>query len=121
MSDRVIRQIAKEVTFLGAAGAATTTIGALPAGARMISLKALVTVANDAGTSAVIEVGIAGAVAKYEAAIDVKTATGDVATTMLTPVVPTADEVIIATLTEAGTASTAGAATIVIEYIQSEL
>lgn len=113
MSDLIIKQINADVTF----SAGTVTIGALPAGCRMTAIKALVTVANDAGTSAVIEIGIAGTVAKYEASIDV-TSLGDIATTMLTPVAPTADEIIIATLTEVGTAATAGACHIVIEYVQ---
>ena len=86
----------------------------------MTAIKALVTEANDAGTSAVIEIGTSADADKYEDAIDV-TSTGDIATTMLTPAEPTADEIILATLTEVGTASTAGRCVIVIEYIQSEL
>lgn len=115
MSDLRVKIIQAKVAALST----TTTIGVLPAGARMIGIKALNTVANDAGSSAAIEIGIAGTVAKYEAAIDVKSATGDIAVTMLTPVVPTADETIIATLTEAGGAATVGSCTIVILYTQT--
>lgn len=119
MSDLYIKQISGTVTFLGGAGSSTFTIGALPAGCRMTAIKALVTVANDAGTSAVVEIGTSDDADKYEDAIDV-TSAGDIATTMLTPAEPTADEEIIATLTEVGTASTAGTAIIVIEYIQND-
>ncbi len=115
MSDLRIKIIQAKVVFLST----TTVIGTLPAGCRMTAIKALNVEANDAGTSAAIEIGITGAVAKYETGIDVKTAAGDIAVTMLTPVVPTADEIIIATLTEAGSTATAGSCTIVIEYTQT--
>ena len=88
--------ISADVTF----GTTTTTIGVLPSGSRITDIEALVVTANDAGTSASVEIGISGSVAKYEAGIDV-TSTGKIATTVLTPAAPTADETIIATLTEA--------------------
>jgi len=104
-------------TQLFGTGATAATVGVLPAGCRIIGIEVLVETADNAGTSAVVDIGISGTTQKYAANVDV-TATGPASVTLLVPAHPTADETIIATLTEAGTAATAGEWDVVVKYLQ---
>ncbi len=92
--------------------------GTLPANSKIIAIKCLVNTADDAGTTAIIDIGKSDDDNYWANDIDVKTAAGDISVTMLVPAILTADTVIEILLTEAGTAATAGDFDIIIEYVQ---
>jgi len=114
--DRKVRVLSVNQIF--GTGASPVTVGVLPKSARIIDIKVLVETADNAGTSAVVDVGISGTANKYADNVDV-TAIGSASVTYTPKAVPTADETIIATLTEAGTAATAGSWDVIVEYVQA--
>ena len=104
----------------------TETIGFLPPNAVVTDIKVFGVTAFDSGTTDVLTIGhaafgsTAADVDEFEATIDL-TGTGDLSLTLLQlGQVLSADEPVgvTYTYTSAGTAPTAGAATIMIEYFQ---
>lgn len=100
---------------------AATEIATLPKGATIVGMT-LIGTASNAGTSATLSIGNSGSATAYVNARDVKTAgtgTGCMPLTLAvdTSAVLTADTKVTATVTEAGTASSAGAWTLLIHYI----
>ena len=99
--------------------AATNTklVGTLPANARILDIKVLVTVVTDSATSSNVSVGLSGGTATYfTAAADVKSAIGNLAQTAKATWAPaTTSQDITCTYTETG-ASTVGASSVAITY-----
>lgn len=98
-----------------------TEIATLPKGATIVGMT-LIGTASNAGTSATLSIGNSGSGTAYVNARDVKTAgtgTGCMPLTLAvdTSTALTADTKVTATVTEAGTASSAGAWTLLVHYI----
>ena len=97
-------------------------LGSLPANALILRAYAIVTTAFDSGTSNVIDIGISGTAANFVNDIDVKTAAGAIAGTLVTTTVgvtsATGSTEIYATHIPSGTAATAGACNVVVEFMQ---
>lgn len=109
------------------AAVVTTQIGVLPEDAYMNDIKVTVTTAFDSGTTDTLTIGHGafGSTAAdpdfFEAAIDVKTAAGIIALTLLNrhEAISASDGVpITITYTPVGTAATAGAAKVIFEFVQ---
>ena len=115
--------ISSDITF---ADTGTVEIGNLPPGATVIDVKAYVLTAYDSSTSDSLSIGhgafgsTAADVDEFEAAIDLQ-ATGNAALTILQlgQVISATDNVpVTVTTTSTGTGLSAGAATIVVTYVQ---
>jgi hypothetical protein len=113
----------REVAFNtpGIASANTVEVGTLPQGAQVLATSIAVTTAFNAGSTNVLVVGIdtdddalvaAGGV--DETAVGV---TRVVPATLAGKVAPSSNEIVYARYTQTGTAASAGAATIVVEYV----
>ena len=97
-------------------------IGQLPANAKIIDVKALVSTAFNATTTDLIDVGTSADADHYCNDIDVSS-TGEASRTLLNvgAVESSTDPTkVYATFTQTGTAATAGACTIVVEYVFDE-
>lgn len=91
----------------------------VPAGAKVTGGRLIVDTAFDSGTSDVMEVGDGGDVDRYVASVDVQ-ATGLIGTWLTTGYQYTADDTVDIELTSVGTAATAGAGRLEVEYILDE-
>lgn len=96
----------------------TAIVGILPAGARIVSIHVQVPVVSNAATTATVSVGLSGGSATaFSAAQDVKAAIGNFTQTATAAWAPSANaQTITCTYTETGTASTAGTASVAINY-----
>lgn len=97
-------------------------LGSLPANATIVRIYAVVSEAFDSGTSNVIDVGTSAVAANFANDIDVKTAAGVIAGTVVTTTAGVQDAdgstEIYATHVPVGTAATAGACEVIVEYYQ---
>ncbi len=96
----------------------TTTVGTLPANARISAIFITVPVVSNAATTATVSVGISGGSATaFTAAQDVKTAIGNFSQTATAGWAQlAASQALSCTYTETGTASTAGTFTVHVIY-----
>ena len=112
-----VHYVAANVTF-GDNGSAVT-IGTIPAGARVLRAYAVVTEAFNAGDSNVLDIGTSGDADGFATDIALGTigviAADEMATT--NDAAPSVDTVLTATPALAGTAASAGAADVIVEYI----
>ena len=112
-----VHQISTNVTF--ADNGSAVVIGTVPAGARVLRATAIVTEAFNAGTSNVLDIGTTADPDGFATDIALGTIGNIAADEMATTndQVASVDTGIIATVALSGTAATAGAADIVVEYI----
>ena len=115
---QTVHYLRKAISFNDGASA-VTTVGRLPAGAAVLRGHAVVTTAFNAGTNNNIDVGIAAASTTYTSALALTSAGVKPFTGLATSAnaVLAADTDVIVTMGLTGTAATAGAAVIVIEYV----
>lgn len=118
-SKNEIRAISENFVF---GDTAAKLIGSLPANAAIVRAYAVVSTAFDSGTSNVIDIGTSGDPDHFVNDIDVKTSAGVIAGTVIagTAGVQDADgsTEIYATHVPVGTAATAGACEVVVEFYQ---
>lgn len=118
MGEQVVQYLRKDIAYTNGA-TAVVEIGVLPAGAVVLRGIVAVTTAFNAGTSSVIDVGTSGTTNGFASAIALSTIGNivfdDMATTTVANI--TADTRINCTLALTGTAATAGAATVIVEYV----
>lgn len=104
-----------EMLFSDYASASVHDVIVLPEGAQVVGGFVLVTTPYNSATTATLNVGDAGLATRYGSAIDLKTA-GRKALTP-TGLITAAKAPVTATFAQTGTAATAGAARVYIEYI----
>lgn len=112
----------KQVNF--AADGTTTTIGTKPANTYVKSINIIVSTAFNAATTNTISVGVSGTATKYAGATSVAAvglvagANGTSSGTLTNGKgLSTAEETLIATFNQSGTAATAGKALVVVELV----
>lgn len=117
--DQTINYLRAPITFaLGYTGVAQ--IGTIPAGSVVLRSYVVVKTAFNAGSTNTLKIGTVASDASFGTGIALGTAgviTGGSALATATTVTPTADTAIIATSVSTGTAPTAGAAEVVVEYL----
>lgn len=114
--------MANEVKYISKAIAYTNTtafeVGQLPAGASIVRISVAVDTAFDAGTTNVVDVGISSDTDKFANDIDVSSAGIVAGTVAATAVQSTNDPTIITAIyVPSGTAATAGAGQVIVEYV----
>lgn len=115
-----VHYLAADVAYSDGNGA-TITLGTVPAGSYILRGGIAVTTAFDAGTTNTLDIGVTGTATAFASAIALGTAgviaADDMATT--TKSLSSADIAVIATLHLTGTAATAGAGRVWVEYLAS--
>ena len=116
--DQTINYLRAPITFaLGYTGVAQ--VGTIPAGCVVLRSYVVVTTAFNAGSTNTLKIGTVASDASFGTGIALGTAgviTGGTALATATTVNPTADTAIIATSVSTGTAMTAGAGIVIVEY-----
>lgn len=109
----------KGVTLADLTSATAVTIGTIPAGAIIKDAYAVVTTAFDSGTSDLLDMGTSGDPNGFMTAVSVAAAGKKAADELATSddLVTSAETTVSATWTGAGTAATAGAMELVVEFI----
>lgn len=117
--DQTINYLRTPIDFsLGYTG--VKTVGVLPAGSIVLRTYVVVTTAFNAGSTNTMKIGTSASDASYGTGIALGTAgviTGGTALATATTATPAADTTIIATSVSTGTAMTAGAGYVVVEYL----
>lgn len=117
--DQTINYLRAPITFaLGYTGVAQ--VGTLPAGCVVLRTYVVVKTAFNAGSTNTLKIGTVASDASFGTGIALGTAgviTGGTALATATTVTPTADTAVIATSVSTGSAMTAGAAEVVVEYL----
>ena len=116
---QAIAYLRAPITFaLGYTG--VKQVGTLPAGSIVLRSYVIVKTAFNAGSTNTMKIGTVASDASFGTAIALGTAgviTGGTALATATTVTPTADTPVIATSVSTGTAMTAGAGEVVVEYL----
>lgn len=117
-------QLAQVATLAQNGAAAVSATLALPPGSIIHDIVVDTTTAWNAGTSATLSVGTSAGGTQYASGVDVKTATGRVRPTFTAAQLAAmagigANVSVVLTVTPVGTAATAGASTVTLEYIQT--
>jgi hypothetical protein len=116
--DQTINYLRAPITFaLGYTGVAQ--VGTIPAGCVVLRSYVVVTTAFNAGSTNTLKIGTIASDASFGTGIALGTAgviTGGSALATATTVNPTADTAIVATSVSTGTAPTAGAGIVIVEY-----
>lgn len=117
--DQTLNYLRAPIDFsLGYTG--TKTIGTIPGGCVVLRAYIIVTTAFNAGSTNTMNIGTSATAASYASAVALGTA-GVIGggTAMATSVLatPTADTAVIATMAATGTALSAGAGIVVVEYL----
>jgi hypothetical protein len=117
--DQTINYLRTPIDFsLGYTG--TKTVGTVPGGCVILRAYIVVTTAFNNGSTNTMNIGTSGTAASYASGVALGTA-GVIGggTAMATSVLatPAADTAIIATMASTGTAATAGAGIVVVEYL----
>ena len=102
----------------------TTTIATLPANSQIIEIYVDVTTAFDAGTTNTLDLGDGSTADQFADALDVSSAARLLATSDVSQIpnlidIGASDVQVVATYNQAGTAATAGAATVTVVYVQN--
>jgi hypothetical protein len=117
--DQTVNYLRAPITFaLGYTGVAQ--VGTIPAGCAVLRSYVIVTTAFNAGSTNTLKIGTVASDASFGTGIALGTAgviTGGSALATATTVNPTADTAVIATSVSTGTAMTAGAGIVVVEYL----
>jgi hypothetical protein len=117
--DQTINYLRAPIDFsLGYSG--VKTIGTIPGGSIVLRTYVVVTTAFNAGSTNTMKIGTSASDASYGTGIALGTAgviTGGSALATATTATPAADTTIIATSVSTGTAMTAGAGYVVVEYL----
>ena len=117
--DQTINYLRAPIDFsLGYTG--VKTVGVIPAGCIVLRTYVVVTTAFNAGSTNTMKIGTSASDASYGTGIALGTAgviTGGAALATATTVTPVADTTVIATSVSTGTAMTAGAGYVVVEYL----
>ena len=96
------------------------TVGVIPAGCVVLRTYVVVTTAFNAGSTNTMKIGTVASDASYGTGIALGTAgviTGGTALATATTATPAADTTVVATSVSTGTAMTAGAGFVVVEYL----
>jgi len=116
--DQTINYLRAPITFaLGYTGVAQ--VGTIPAGCVVLRSYVIVTTAFNAGSTNTLKIGTVASDASFGTGIALGTAgviTGGTALATATTVTPTADTAVVATSVSTGSAMTAGAGIVVVEY-----
>jgi hypothetical protein len=117
--DQTINYLRAPITFaLGYTGVAQ--VGTLPAGCVVLRTYVVVKTAFNAGSTNTLKIGTIASDASFGTGIALGTAgviTGGTALATATTVTPTVDTAVVATSVSTGSAMTAGAAEVVVEYL----
>lgn len=117
--DQTVNYLRAPITFaLGYTGVAQ--VGTLPAGAVVLRTYVVVTTAFNAGSTNTMKIGTVASDASFGTSIALGTAgviTGGTALATATTATPAADTAVVATSVSTGSAMTAGAGIVVVEYL----
>lgn len=117
--DQTVNYLRTPIDFsLGYTG--TKTIGTVPAGCAILRTYIIVTTAFNNGSTNTMNIGTSGTAASFASAVALGTAgviTGGTALATSTLATPAADTAVIATMASTGSAASAGAGIVVVEYL----